>query len=192
MLRIGITGGIGSGKSYVCHRLEALGYPVYDCDAEAKRLMVEDDKLVQRIKRLIGDDAYKDCTLNKPVIAHFLFQSERNAKRLNALVHPVVRKDFVKWAQQQNTKLVFVESAILFQAKMETVCDRIWCVTAPLSVRLSRVMQRDGCDEQAVLSRIRQQMDDEDVLHRSHANIVNDGTQDIDAQIKPLIQSLTL
>ena len=192
MLRIGITGGIGSGKSFVCHRIEALGYPVYDCDAEAKRLMVEDARLVQRIKRLIGENAYIDGVLNKPVVASFLFQSERNAKRLNALVHPVVLKDFVEWAKQQDAKLVFVESAILFQAKMETVCDRIWCVTAPLSVRLTRVMQRDGCDEQTVLSRIRQQMDDDEVLSRSHARIINDGTQDIDAQIKPLIQSLTL
>ena len=192
MLRIGITGGIGSGKSFVRHRIEALGYPVYDCDSEAKRLMVEDARLVQRIKCLIGENAYIDGALNKSVVAAFLFQSERNAKRLNALVHPVVRKDFVEWAKQQDARLVFVESAILFQAKMETVCDRIWCVTAPLSVRLTRVMQRDDCNEQTVLSRIHQQMDEDEVLSRSYARIINDGTQDIDAQIKPLIQSLTL
>lgn len=192
MVRIGITGGIGSGKTYVTRRLETMGHPVYDCDTAAKRLMTEDAKLVQDIKRLIGDDAYVGKDLNKAVVAQYLFQSDRHAARLNALVHPAVRQDFVRWAERQTSSLVFVESAILFQAKMDTLCDRIWCVTAPLEIRLQRVMQRDNLDEQAVRRRILRQMDDSEVQRRSHDLILNDGKQDIDAQLIKLIESLTI
>lgn len=192
MLRIGITGGIGCGKTYVCRRLETMGYPVYDCDTAAKRLMVEDAKLVQGVKRLIGDDAYLGRELNKAVVAQYLFQSERHATRLNALVHPAVRQDFMQWTERQTSPYVFVESAILFQAKMDTLCDRIWCVTAPLELRLSRVMQRDHVDEQAVRHRILRQMDDSEVQRRSNDLILNDGTHDIDAQLIKLIESLTI
>ncbi len=190
MMRIGITGGIGSGKSYVCRRLEALGYPVYDCDAAAKRLMCDDAEIMEGLVRLMGPEAYVDGRLNKPAVARYLFHSGRHAAAVNSLVHPAVSQDFVDWAQRQATPLVFVESALLFQAQMEKVCDAVWAVSAPLEVRVKRVMQRDHVDEKDVNSRMAQQMDDSEVLRRSDAVILNDGQQDIDSQLNSLIKSL--
>lgn len=191
MMRIGITGGIGSGKSYVCRRLEVMGYPVYDCDAEAKRLMTEDTELVKAVKRLIGDDAYQGDTLDKTVVAQFLFASSDHAAQMNALVHPVVRRDFVNWTARQTSSVVFVETALLFQAQFDSVCDRVWCVTAPLSIRLKRVMKRDGCTKEDVVKRQHQQLDDLEVQQRSDDIILNDGKHDIDEQIQLLISKLS-
>lgn len=191
MMHIGITGGIGSGKSYVCRRLEAMGYPVYDCDAEAKRLLTENTELVKAVKCLIGKDAYQGDALNKAVVAQFLFSSSEHAVQMNSLVHPVVRRDFVTWAARQTSPVVFVETALLFQAQFDSVCDRVWCVTAPLSVRLKRVMERDGCTKKDVLNRQRQQLDDLEVQQRSDEIIFNDGKHDIDKQIQLLISKLS-
>lgn len=190
-MRIGITGGIGSGKSYVCRRLEVMGYPVYDCDAEAKRLMSEDTELVKAVKRLIGDDAYQGDTLDKTVVAQFLFASSDHAAQMNALVHPVVRRDFVNWTARQTSSVVFVETALLFQAQFDSVCDRVWCVTAPLSIRLKRVMKRDGCTKEDVVKRQHQQLGDLEVQQRSDDIILNDGKHDIDEQIQLLISKLS-
>ncbi|MDO4994627.1 MAG: dephospho-CoA kinase [Bacteroidales bacterium] len=191
MMHIGITGGIGSGKSYVCRRLEAMGYPVYDCDAEAKRLLTENTELVKAVKCLIGKDAYQGDVLNKAVVAQFLFSSSDHTVQMNSLVHPVVRRDFVTWAARQTSPVVFVETALLFQAQFDSVCDRVWCVTAPISVRLKRVMERDGCTKKDVLNRQRQQLDDLEVQQRSDEIIFNDGKHDIDKQIQLLISKLS-
>lgn len=191
MVRIGITGGIGSGKSYVCRRLEAMGYPVYDCDTEAKRLMKEDAELVTAVRQLVGADAYQGDAINKTLVAKFLFESSEHAVQLNALVHPVVRRDFCKWAELQASSVVFVETALLFQAKFDDVCDRVWCVTAPLSLRLDRVMKRDGCTREDVLDRQRHQLDDHEVRRRSDDIILNDGMHDINEQIQLLISKLS-
>ena len=130
MLRVGITGGIGSGKSFVCKKIEALGFPVYYCDDEAKRLMVEDGDIVKGLIGLIGPDSYienkeqNSLQLNKPVVANFLFASSENVQKINSLVHPRVKADFQNWASRQNSKAVFMESAILFEAHFKDVVDR--------------------------------------------------------------------
>ena len=116
MTRIGITGGIGSGKSYVCHLLQQRGIPVYHCDDEAKRLMQDSPVIRRQLTQLIGEQAYINNMLNKPAIAAFLFANAGHAARINAIVHPVVRQDFLRWAERQQTDIVAQESAILFEA----------------------------------------------------------------------------
>ena len=109
-MRIGITGGIGSGKSYVCNLLRQRGIPVYNCDEEAKRLMVESAAIRQQLSQLIGEDAYINNVLNKPAVAHFLFANADNAARINRIVHPVVKQDFLRWAASQPADIVVQES----------------------------------------------------------------------------------
>ena len=189
-MRIGVTGGIGSGKSYVCRRIAALGYPIYDCDREAKRLMTSDSSLVDSLRKLMGEDVVADGRLDKQLIADFLFRSEENAEKVNALVHPVVREDFLDWANQQYAKLVFVESAILFQAQFDTVVDKVICVSAPLALRKQRVMSRDACSSLDFEKRICQQMDVNEVEQRADYVLRNDGIQSVDEQLTKIIQNI--
>ena len=187
----GITGGIGSGKSYVCRRIASMGFPVYDCDTQARRLMTDDTRLVEAVKRLVGEDAYVEGQLNKPVVARYLFGDADHAARLNALVHPAVRRDFVRWAQAQHADHAFVESAILFEAEFDKLLDRVVCVTAPLAVRIERVMERDHCDEAAVHQRMERQMDDFELCRRADYILLNDGQHDIDLQLRNILSDNT-
>lgn len=189
-MKVGITGGIGSGKTFVCNKLREWGYPIYDCDTEAKRLMVEDPVLVQSIKSLIGTDAYQGGKLNKSIVAEYLFSSTGHVARLNAIIHPVVRQDFLMWAERQTAGLIFMESAILLEAKFNDVVDAIVCISAPLSVRLQRVMQREGCSVQAVRQRISKQLPDDKVKLQSDYVIFNDGQHDLNCQLHQLIETL--
>lgn len=189
-MKVGITGGIGSGKTFVCNKLREWGYPIYDCDTEAKRLMVEDPVLVQSIKSLIGTDAYQGGKLNKCIVAEYLFSSTEHVARLNAIIHPVVRQDFLMWAERQTAGLIFMESAILLEAKFNDVVDAIVCISAPLSVRLQRVMQREGCSVQAVRQRISKQLPDDKVKRQSDYVIFNDGQHDLNCQLHQLIETL--
>lgn len=190
MKRVGVTGGIGSGKSFVCRRIAAMGYPVYDCDSEAKRLMSQDADLVKELKALIGQAAFSDGRINKDVVADFLFRSADHAAKVNALVHPAVRKDFVRWAALQNTPLVFIESAILHQAQFDTLVDKVICVTAPYDMRIQRVVTRDYCTAEAVEQRVSLQMEDEEMQRHSDYIVNNNGIYPVDYQLKTIIQNI--
>ena len=138
-MKIGITGGIGSGKSYVCKLLAARGITVYDCDAAAKRLMRTSPTLRRQLTELIGTNTYQpDGTLNKAVVAQFLLASEQNAKAIDAIVHPAVFRDFIE------SGVDWMESAILYESGINRLVDRVLVVTAPEPVRIRRIMQRDG------------------------------------------------
>ena len=137
-MKIGITGGIGSGKSYVCQRLIARGYEVYDCDSAAKRLMRSSSELQQQIKALVG-------SLEKAEIARFLLESEANAKAIDAIVHPAVFRDF------EASGMKWMESAILFESGAYRLVDKTIVVTAPEEIRIQRVMQRDDISREKVL-----------------------------------------
>ncbi len=157
--RIGITGGIGSGKSFVCRCLEQqCGIPVYDCDARAKRLMTHDAALMESIRQLVGDCAYDEQgQLNRPVVAAYLFACPQHAASINALVHPVVCRDFLRWAQEQTTSVVVVESAILLESGLKQLVDDILLVDASQQTRLERAMQRDGAQPEQIRARMAQQ-----------------------------------
>ena len=190
MTRIGITGGIGSGKTYVCNLLKQRGIPVYHCDDEAKRLMQESPLIREQLCRLIGSDAYIGHELNKPAIAAFLFDSADNAARVNAIVHPIVKDDFAEWALRQEAPIVAQESAILFEAGFQDTVDATVLIHAPKALRMQRAMQRDHATSTRSEARMAQQTDDEEKRRRADYTILNDGTADLDRQLDQLLTSL--
>ena len=185
-MKIGITGGIGSGKSYVCQRLIARGYEVYDCDSAAKRLMRTSSDIRQQLTALIGPDTYlegREYTLNKAAVAKFLLVSEDNAKAVDAIVHPAVFRDF------EASGMKWMESAILYESGAYRLVDKTIVVTAPEEVRIQRVMQRDGISREKVLEWMARQLPQEEVRRRADFEIVNDGEADIDKQIEEIINN---
>ena len=160
MRHVGLTGGIGSGKSTIAEYFKALGIPVYSSDARAKDLMESNGQLKVELIRLFGDKAYvKDC-LNRRYIAELVFSNPELLDRLNTLVHPVVRADFMAWANLQNAPYVIQEAAVLFENGGYKNFDYTILVKAPLEERVRRVMVRDGVSREAVLSRIQNQWSD--------------------------------
>lgn len=191
MVRFGVTGGIGSGKSYVLRLLTERGIPVYDSDSEAKRLMLVDAGIREGLTGLLGNDVYlPDGELNKPLISAYLFASVQNAERINAIVHPRVKAGFNRWASEQKAPIVALESAILFESGFEDVVDFVVTVCAPIEVRMHRVQERDGATEAQVRKRMAAQMDDEEKCKRSDFVILNDGNKPLDIQIDDLLQIL--
>ena len=196
MLRVGITGGIGSGKSFICKILQAKGFPVYDCDTEAKRLMVESEEIIQGLTSLVGEDAYlfdaenRTIHLNKPVVAKYLFASSENTLKINSLVHPQVKADFQNWTLRQNSDIVFMESAILYEAHFQDVVDYTILVTAPLDVKLERAMLRDHATREQIESRMRQQQDENNIIALADHIILNDGVADVQTQVDHIINEI--
>ena len=176
-IKIGITGGIGSGKSYVCHLLEQRGIEVYDCDAAAKRLIRTSTRLRQQLQELIG-------SLQKADISRFLLASEGNQQAVNAIVHPAVFQDFEASGMQ------WMESAILYESGADRLVDRVVVVTAPEEVRIERVMSRDSISREKALQWIARQWPQEEVRQRADFEIVNDGEADLEKQIERLLRSL--
>ncbi|MBR5062070.1 MAG: dephospho-CoA kinase [Prevotella sp.] len=185
-MRIAITGGIGSGKTFVCKSLAHYGIKVYDCDAAAKWLMRSSPSLRQALMALVGEDVYEGNELQKQVLAKFLLASDANKQRVNDVVHPAVARDF------EQSGYEWLESAILFDSGFDRRIhfDAVVCVTAPLDVRIHRVMQRDGISREKTLEWINCQSPQEEVLRRSDYEIINDGNHDIDIQIKNLINNI--
>lgn len=169
-MKTAITGGIGSGKSYVCDILRLQGVEIYDCDSAAKRLMRTSETLKEQLKALVGNDVYLGERLNKPVLAQFLLASSDNQKAVNAIVHPAVAADFIASGMQ------WMECAILFESGFDRLVDRVVCVTAPHDIRLNRIMQRDGISKEKAEEWISCQMPQEEVANRSDIIIENDGT----------------
>lgn len=180
-MKIGITGGIGSGKSYVCERLAERGISVYDCDSAAKRLIRTSPDIRERLIALIGPDTYVDRQLNKPAVARFLLASEQNAQAIDAIVHPAVAEDFIQSGQQ------WMECAIIYESGFNRLVDRVIAVTAPEEVRIRRVMQRDGISREKALEWMARQWSQDEVRRRADFEIINDGTADVDQQIEHIL-----
>lgn len=190
-MKFGITGGIGSGKSFVCKRLQLRGIDVYDCDAAAKRLINTDADIRRKLTALIGPEAYMSVpngsivgttptVLNKAAVARFLLDSESNAKAIDDIVHPAVFRDF------QESGIEWMESAIMYESGIYRLVDRVIVVTAPLEVRIQRVMKRDGITREKVLEWMQRQWPQDEVRRRADYEIINDGQADIDAQLDHL------
>ena len=178
MKKIGITGGIGSGKSYVCKRLQAkYDIEVYDCDAAAKRLIRTSPDLQQQIIQLVG-------SLDKAAMSRFLLASEANQQAMNAIVHPAVFRDF------QESGIQWMESAILFESGADKLVDKSVVVTAPQEVRIQRVMQRDDITREKTLQWMNRQWSQDEVVAHADYEIVNDGIADIDQQIEQLLKTI--
>lgn len=157
---VGLTGGIGSGKSTVAQIFRDLGVPVYDSDKEAKSLMVNSPELKSAIIDLLGDNAYTGKTLNRSYIAELVFKDAGLLQKLNKIVHPAVRQHFLKWANEQSAPYVIQETALIFENGVQDNYSATILVTAPLEMRLKRVMERDEVGKQVVLERMKNQMDD--------------------------------
>ena len=159
MRRIGITGGIGSGKSFVSSILRnELGVPVYDCDAESKRLTAENETIRVQLAALVGEDVFDGRGgLNRERLASYLFASEEHAKAVESIVHPQVREDFRQWCTAQRTSIVAMESAILYESGFDAEVDEVLFVAAPIETRIARAMERDGCPRKAIHARMARQ-----------------------------------
>lgn len=189
-MKIGITGGIGSGKSYVCNLLKQRGLPVYNCDDEAKRLMTESPIIRHQLTALIGENAYRNNELNKSIIAEYLFANAENAEKVNGIVHPVVKQDFENWTKEQTTPIVVQECALLFESGFSDTVDVTVEIYAPKEIRLERAMKRDNATQQQVEARMASQMDEEEKRAQANYCIINDGKADLNAQIEELFTQL--
>ena len=180
---IGITGGIGSGKSVIARQLRKMGYSVYDTDSEAKRIIVEDATVREQMTALFGEEVYKDGVYQTSFVAQQVFADKNLLAKLNAIVHPAVKQDIISKFRslgvlseplKRNSGLFFIECAILFQAGFDVLCDKVVAGTAPEDIRLERVIARDHSDMNKVRARMRAQEAEKD-LARADIIINNDG-----------------
>lgn len=191
-IRIGLTGGIGSGKSVVSRLLEVMGIPVYISDIETRRLMVADESIRRGLTSLLGENVYIGENLNKPLLASYLFGSAEHAAQVNAIVHPRVKDDFRLWCSARSIcPWVGIESAILLEAGFRGEVDKVVMVYAPLKVRIQRAVSRDASSRELIEQRIRRQMDDEEKRRMADYVIVNDGNSPLIPQVLALISSLS-
>lgn len=190
-IKLGITGGIGSGKSVVCRLLQLMGVPVYSSDDETKRLMVSDEVIRSGLTSLLGPEVYQAGALNKPLVAAYLFASAQHAATINALVHPRVKEDFLRWVHTHAAcPVVAIESAILVEAGFTDVVDQVVSVEAPLETRIHRAMLRDEASREQITQRIQRQMADEERRTQAHRIIQNDDFTPLIPQVLELIASL--
>lgn len=187
-LKIGITGGIGSGKTFICRLFEALGIPVYNADEEAKRLMNTDIRLKEKLIAQFGEATYKDGLLDRAFLANMVFSDKNKLELLNSIVHPVVIQEAKDWAERQTTRYSLKEAALLFESGSYKEQDYTILVTAPMDIRIQRVIERDGATEQQVQERINKQLSDEEKLQLADFVIVNDGITPLLPQVWTLHQ----
>jgi dephospho-CoA kinase len=191
-IKIGVTGGIGSGKSYVCNLLRQRGYPVFDCDSEAKRLMVDSPDVRRGLQALVPEAYQSDGTLNKPAIAAYLFADDTHAVSINAVVHPAVSEAFCRWSREQTTPVVFMECAILYESHFDAWVDDVLLVDAPEWLRLQRAIARDGATPEQIQARMARQYPPEELRKRARYILQNDEGSDPETQIEDFLCSLPL
>ena len=191
IVKLAITGGIGSGKSVVSRMMNVLGVPVYDCDVNAKRLMTDDEHIVSELKRMFGEECYEDDgTLNRQYIAARIFTDKENIERVNALVHPAVKRDFEQWTTRQNANVVAVETAILYESGMMDSVNKVLVVWAEKETAVKRTMERSGMNRMQVENRMNNQMCVDDLLLMSDYSLYNDGDEPLLPQVMALVQEL--
>tara|TARA_R110000868_G_scaffold392596_1_gene663267 strand:+ start:1812 stop:2396 length:585 start_codon:yes stop_codon:yes gene_type:complete len=173
MIVIGLTGGMGSGKSTVAAMFQELGVPVYDSDKRAKFLMNTSNIINKQLVELLGKEAYVKGKLNRPYIAEKVFNDSELLAKLNNIVHPVVRQDFIDWTKNQESCYVIQETALLFENKSQELYDDVILVIAPKEVRIERVLGRDNSTREQVEARMNNQLDDEIKLELANFIIEN-------------------
>ena len=191
MIKLAVVGGIGSGKSVVSRMLDIMGVPVYDCDSRAKELLVQNPRIVKELKRMFGEECYDaDGGVNRKYLASCIFVDERNTKRVNALVHPVVKADFCSWAQEQDAPVVAVETALLYESGMADVVDKTLLVWTDKETAITRTMTRSGMSRTQVLNRMAKQMSTDDLLLLTDYAIYNGGSNAIMPAVAELLAGL--
>ncbi len=184
MLRLGITGGIGSGKSVVSKMLKVLGIPVYDCDSRAKWLQENDADVMQKIKSLLGDDVYEGEHLNRKKMASMIFSDASLLAKVEEIVHPAVEKDFNRWCVEQKKEIVGLESAILYECGLDKKCiDKVCLVYAPTETRIERVALRDSANKEDIRRRMANQANDDDKIKKADFIVNNYSNYSVIAQV---------
>ena len=190
MIIVGLTGGIGSGKTTVAKEFAALGVPIYIADDEAKRLMQKSKVIKRKLIQLFGDNAYVNNQLNKPLIADFIFNDKSYLDKMNAIVHPKVAKHFKKWVSKQNAPYVIKEAAILFENKGHKQCDFVITVTAPINLRIARLLNRDATTLEKIEAIMKNQWNDEDRIKLSDFVIDNSTLENMREQVFQIHQKI--
>ncbi len=186
MKKVGITGNIGSGKSYVCKIFENLGIPVFYSDDETKKLYLIPTVKAKIINRFGQEVYFDDGTLNKKVLSYHLFKNEEAMRFIESELYPALNQRFDEWCEQQKTPYVLYESAILFEKNYDKFFDKIIFVSASKDIRLQRVMLRDNCSEENVMSRMRLQQSEETKISKSDFVIYNDGIKAVEPQVEAI------
>ncbi len=184
MFKIGITGGIGSGKTTLCRMFSELGIPIYNSDARAKTLMNSDKVLQESIIEVFGAESYIDGQLNRAYLASKVFTDKENLAKLNSLVHPRVNNDFTAWCDMQNAPYVIFESAILFESNFDKCVDRSLCVLSPKPMRIERVISRDALSQEEIERRMSNQLPDDELNRLSTYCVVNFDIEDLEDAAK--------
>ena len=190
MYKVGLTGGIGSGKSTVAELLNIRGVAIYDSDSRAKELMNGNEALREALIAAFGAECYTDAGLNRAWLAERVFGNKAELERLNAIVHPAVMRDFAAWAEAQEGDYVVLESAILLEAGLEEHVDVVVAVMAPKDIRLERAMQRDGASREQIEERMRNQMSDDERTDRAKYAVVNIDIEELEEDLEQLHRRL--
>lgn len=191
MIKIGITGGIGSGKSYIADLIKKQGLPVFNCDDAAKYIMANDDEIKANLKELIGEEIYTDGgNLNKQMMSDFIYLNEDNRKKINEIVHPAVREQYMRWLSVQYTSVVFMESAILFESGFSDLVDKVIHVFASDEVRLHRLIKRDGLTRMQAYERMQAQMSEAVKMKFADYCILNNGNMNVAKQLGHILDQL--
>ena len=191
VLRVGLTGGIGSGKSTVAQIFEVLGIPVYYADIAAKKIMNEDEGLRSAIKNIFGEQAYANNILDRKYISSIVFSDPAKLQQLNALVHPATKKDGEAWMQEQTSPYAIHEAALIFEAKVSDRLDLVIGVSSPIELRIKRATERDKVSREEVLKRMEQQLDEEVKMSKCDFVLINDEQQLLIPQVLTLHEKIT-
>ena len=192
MMKVGLTGGIGSGKTTVAQVFSHLGVSVYSSDERAKSIMISDSELMLQIKAAFGSEAYINGSLNRTYIAAKVFSNQSELNKLNTIVHPALKRDFDLWCTQQKGVYIVKEAAILFESKAHIGLDKVVLVTAPEELKISRVLNRDSSTRKEVLSRMDKQWSDVEKRVLSDFEIQNDEQHSVLNQVLAIHKSLCL
>jgi len=192
MIKIGVTGGIGSGKTIIASLLRIMGIPVYIADEESKFLTEHSPSIRKKLIDLFGADLYTQQGLDKKRLASYIFANPNNLKSVNKIIHPEVQSHFISWTKQQDSAICAIESAILFESGFDQLVDVRLMVYAPLEIRISRALQRENTSKEDIIQRINNQMPDEIKLEKSDFNIYNDNQKAVIPQLQEFIRSIQL
>ena len=190
MKKIGLTGGIGVGKTYVSKIFQKMGIPIFNADEQAKKCMIDDANLKAAVQLAFGEHMYLKGVLQKEELAKIVFNNTKTLAKLNALVHPIVKQKFEDWCSLQSTSMVIKEAAILFESDAHLALDAVVCVSAPENLRISRVQKRDGNSVEQIQSRMSKQMPQTEKEELADFLIVNDQVQLLLPQVLAIITEM--
>lgn len=192
MIKLGVTGGIGSGKSVVCEALRLHNIPVYDADLEAKSLNDTSPVIREKLIEAFGAELYKNDKLDRKKLAQLIFNDEKNLRQVNSIIHPELAKHFEKWTDgRMEHSIVAIDAAVLFEAGFQQFVDKTITVFSPIETRIERVVKRDNLTREHILSRINSQMSDEEKIKLSDFVIINDNKHSILEQVSTILKTIS-